>query len=59
MSQTSLNEVLGPLLGFLFTTGTLLFIAFNASKTGRPAPAGEAPGAPEAAIEPPVENAGS
>ena len=32
----TLNEVLGPLLGFLFTTATLVFIAVFAQKTRRP-----------------------
>lgn len=32
----TLNEVLGPLLGFLFTTATLVFIAVFAKKTRRP-----------------------
>ena len=27
------NHYLGPLLGFLFTTGTLLFVALNAHRT--------------------------
>lgn len=31
----SLTEVLGPLLGFLFTTATLVFIAVFAKKTRR------------------------
>lgn len=31
--------LLGPLLGFLFTAGTLLFVAMNAHKTAAPATA--------------------
>ena len=47
---------LGPLFGFLFTTGTLLFIIFRAPKTGTAAPATEtAPAAPAPAAEAPVE----
>lgn len=34
--QYFLHEYLGPLLGFLFTTGTILFVALNADKTARP-----------------------
>jgi hypothetical protein len=33
--QYHLNAILGPALGFLFTAGTLLFIALNAHRTGR------------------------
>ena len=36
--------LLGPLLGFLFTAGTLLFVALNAHRTvGQPATAPAAP----------------
>ncbi len=30
------GNLLGPLLGFLFTVGTVLFIAFTAHRTERP-----------------------
>lgn len=30
------GNVLGPLIGFLFTVGTVLFIAFTAHRTERP-----------------------
>ncbi|HEY9723812.1 MAG TPA: hypothetical protein V6D47_17505 [Oscillatoriaceae cyanobacterium] len=51
----NLNEYLGPGLGFAFTTGVLLFIAFNAHRTARPV----APGQGEQSEEPsqPVEEA--
>ena len=53
----SLGPLLGPLIGFLFTVGTLLFIALRAHKTERPgalealqaAAAGQAPPPGEAA----------
>lgn len=38
MSPNFLQEYLGPFLGFVCTTGTILFIALNAHKTGRPTP---------------------
>ncbi|MNT07164.1 hypothetical protein D3C72_1418570 [compost metagenome] len=31
--QQDFNMILGPLLGFLFTAGTLLFVALNAHRT--------------------------
>lgn len=59
------NEIglyLGPLFGFLFTTGTLLFIVFNAHRTAKIegheiAPPATEPAAPEAvpATETPAE----
>jgi hypothetical protein len=46
MSQF-LHEYLGPLLGFLFTTGTIVFIAVNAPKTAREAQPEVAPAGTE------------
>ena len=50
--------LLGPLLGFLFTAGTLLFVAMNAHKTAAPATA-QGPdtvaAAPDAAPQPAQE----
>lgn len=44
----NLNEYLGPGLGCAFTTGVLLFVAFNAHRTARPV----APGHGEPTNEP-------
>lgn len=43
---------LGPLLGFLFTTGTLLFIALNAPKTANAELRAETAPAGTPAVEP-------
>jgi hypothetical protein len=37
--QQDFNMILGPLLGFLFTAGTLLFVALNAHRTVAAVPA--------------------
>ncbi|MFN3429679.1 MAG: hypothetical protein ACK46X_06975 [Candidatus Sericytochromatia bacterium] len=37
--QQDFNLILGPLLGFLFTAGTLLFVALNAHRTVAAVPA--------------------
>lgn len=60
MSTYFNNATIGPLLGFLFTVGTILFIALTAHRTERPGALealqaearGELPPAPNAA-EPP------
>lgn len=56
MSPT-LNEVLGPLLGFLFTTATLVFIAVFAKKTRRPSAEPAAAAATEPAASEPGQGA--
>lgn len=51
---------LGPLLGFLFTAGTLIFIALNAHKTANAELRAEpAPAAPETAPQTTTEAAPS
>ena len=60
--QNDFSLYLGPLLGFLFTAGTLLFVAMNAHRTlpaepaaEGPAPALETPPAPAESVAPTVE----
>lgn len=49
--QQDFNLILGPLLGFLFTAGTLLFVALNAHRTVAAVPAtATEPVAPAAAV---------
>ncbi|MEB3220690.1 MAG: hypothetical protein VKS61_01295 [Candidatus Sericytochromatia bacterium] len=53
----SLGPLLGPLIGFLFTVGTLLFIALRAHKTERPGALEALQAAAAGQVSPPGEAA--